>query len=445
MQIILSQVQRLIGRDFLIAGFIPTLIAVAVGASMVHGFNAFVSLVNSWAQHPGRAVFQIAVALLGIYLLAYVLYGIRIGVSQLYQGSMPRSLKFFDRLLRWNQDRLIKHARNKLKVAEKALDDTSWPTDTNAPFSPTWVENKLTEAEVDKQLVEARSEHSKLLSSLAQGQPIDREKYEELLACARALQSSVHGTTQPSKEQVDNLIQDIRRTYNEHEELQGAARDAENRSLREWIVAQGKFTIEFPDDERWLKPTRFGNILAALDCAILKRYGIALNDLWPRLIHVITDDVKSRVDEANIYLDFTLMMSFLSVFTEVVAVLASFVGPQRPPALQAVLLASPLLAWWIFYLLSMSAAQALAQHIRAAVDLFRLDLLDALSVQRPATPALEQLLWDEIERFIAQGDMPEKYVRFVSKKPIEKNVSKALRAGNSTKRASVFDRRRLGT
>ena len=355
---------------------------------------------------------------------------------------MPRALRFLDRLLRWNQDRLIKDARNKLKVVEQALDDTSWPTDTDAPFAPTWIERKLTEAEVADWLVKARSEHDQLLSVITQGQRSDRERYRRLLACGRALQSSVHGTTQPHKEEVDNLVQDLRRAYDDHEQFQVCARDAENRALQEWIVAQGKFAVEFPDDERWLQPTRFGNIIAALDYAILKRYGIALNDLWPRLTHVITDDVKSKVDEANVYLDFTLMMSFLAAVTEVIAVVAIFVGPHRPPALQGVLVAAPLLACWSFYLLSMSAAQALALHIRAAVDLFRLDLLDALSIQRPATPAIEQLLWNELEHFVSQGDVPERFVRFVKRPAAESRTSRALRSGSTPQARRLAKRSR---
>jgi hypothetical protein len=156
-----------------------------------------------------------------------------------------------------------------------------------------------------------------------------------------------------------------------------------------------------------------GNMTAALDYAVLKRYEISLSTLWPRLLHVVADDVRERVEDANIYLDFILMMSFLSVATSGVALTTVAIGPDRSRTLQALLVVLPLFGWWVFYLLAMGATRAFADHVRAAVDLFRLDLLDALSIERPDTPTDEQPIWRAIDGFIIQGDVPGPSVRFV--------------------------------
>jgi hypothetical protein len=153
-------------------------------------------------------------------------------------------------------------------------------------------------------------------------------------------------------------------------------------------------------------------MFAALDYAVLTRYAITLTDLWPRLIHVVADDVRARIEDANLYLDFTLMMSFLAAGLSGVAIVTTFTGAPRGAWVQALWIVLALLACWSFYRLSISVTRAFVEHIRAAVDLFRLDLLDALSIQRPAGPADEPRIWNEIELFVAQGDVPTSYVRF---------------------------------
>jgi hypothetical protein len=90
------------------------------------------------------------------------------------------------------------------------------------------------------------------------------------------------------------------------------------------------------------------------------------------------------------------------------------------------LVVAPLFGWWLFYRLAMGATRAFADHIRAAVDLFRLDLLDALSIERPDTPADEQPIWRAIDAFIIQGDVPGPSVRFVKSNETPSQPSSGL-------------------
>lgn len=108
------------------------------------------------------------------------------------------------------------------------------------------------------------------------------------------------------------------------------------------------------------------------------------------------------MEDANLYLDSTLMMSFLTAGISGVAIVTAFTGPPHSAALRTPWIVLALLAWWTFYHFSMSATRAFVENIGAAVDLFRLNLLDALSIQRPVVPTGEAQIWDETELFIAR-------------------------------------------
>jgi hypothetical protein len=61
--------------------------------------------------------------------------------------------------------------------------------------------------------------------------------------------------------------------------------------------------------------------------------------------------------------------------------------------------------FFVFYWLSIEATRTFGSQVQAAVDLFRLKLLDALDVERPITPTKEKQIWEEIHSFIEQADI----------------------------------------
>lgn len=70
------------------------------------------------------------------------------------------------------------------------------------------------------------------------------------------------------------------------------------------MAASEEFVSSFSEDERWLRPTRFGNVMSTLDADMLNRYGINLGVAWPRSMHVVLAESRAHVDDANTYLGF---------------------------------------------------------------------------------------------------------------------------------------------
>jgi uncharacterized repeat protein (TIGR01451 family) len=158
---------------------------------------------------------------------------------------------------------------------------------------------------------------------------------------------------------------------------------------------------EWPDEEALLLPTRLGNVIRCFERYPFLAYGMDAIVLWPRLVAKIDPNFASTIDEAKTAFDFMLNLSFLSALT---CVSALAIGLALPAPLRWCY-ASP----WVwralafltlaaaFYYLAVNRAQAWGEQVRAAFDLYRLDLLKALGYQqKPLTYQEERAIWFKI-------------------------------------------------
>ena len=123
---------------------------------------------------------------------------------------------------------------------------------------------------------------------------------------------------------------------------------------RSWKEAQAGVAHDFPGGAV-VQRTRLGNVAAVQELYSLSRYGIALSDLWPRLNEVIPKDTRERVEEANIYRDFTVIMSMLSIVGACLAVVAAFSEPRPARYLRILGAVGLLVSAVVFYRLAVEA------------------------------------------------------------------------------------------
>jgi hypothetical protein len=414
----LDQAQKLFSRGFVIAAFVPSLLFATVVACRWWGFATLKTTVQAWAQKGLKeSAFEILLVGTVVYLLAYVLYGIRTAIHQLYQGEWPIPLKWLRPVGLALVHRAMGRCQARLREKEVRLDDPAWAIDFD--FAETYASIKLALEEPTLQKV--RDSHQHILRCLEKGEVWQEKMYLDILHEARILQANRDRFSSDLQKEVDRLVGDIQAAYKASPSLRTATTRLNALALREWTAAYTDLMDNFPDDERWLRPTQLGNMVSVLELHPLKRYGITLSSLWPRLMHVISKDARLRIEDANIYLDFTVLMSLLSLVAAGIVIIADFYDPPSNLILRIVFPFFLLLSFWLFYRLAIQATRTFGIQILAAVDLFRLKLLDALDIERPGTVAEEQQIWKELHYFIVQADLPEKHVRF---KEVEKSPGK---------------------
>jgi hypothetical protein len=173
---------------------------------------------------------------------------------------------------------------------------------------------------------------------------------------------------------------------------------------------------QMPDQEGFVLPTRMGNVIRCFERYSSQAYGMDAIVFWPRLAAKIDPTFASTIDEAKTNFDFMLNLSFLSCLTSLAALIIWLAIP-RP------------LEWcyqwpWLwrtgFYLflavifnqLAINRVAAWGTQVRAAFDLYRLDLLKALGYQqKPLTNQEERAIWFKLSSEILFADkaMPLPY------------------------------------
>lgn len=410
---ILNQAQKLFDRGFFIAAFIPSFIFTALTWYLLRGFDDLVMKVQTWVSQDWKQnFFALLLTLILVYLLAYIIYGVRTGVQQIYYGQWPFPFNFLTPIKLYFATRAMRRCRRRLERAEMALDDIIWIR--KGEFEVFKSEDKLDDDQA-KQLIDRV--HKNLVSL---DQRLDRRKEiklrderqcREVLRQAHRLQGNWHELP-ALRGAIDKLINEILTRYMKHELVFEAIIDRwhfkARRDLRETF---NKFVNNFPADESWIHPTRLGNIAGTLEEYTLKRYGINLSDLWPRLVQVLPNNAKQRIEDANIYVDFTITTSALSLAAAFIAGICSYnQADRRPKLLLATIILS--LSFWCFYQLAIQATRAFVIHLQASSDLFILKLTDFLEIQRPETLQEERELWKGLKTFVAQGEVPKQPIRF---------------------------------
>lgn len=415
---VFNQAQKLFSRSFAIASFVPSLLFIMVAAYLFGGevLNRELTQFKGKGWEWEKATPELMLSLGAVYLLAYVVYGIRAALHHLFQGHWPLPLRWLSYALLTKERWIWGRRKARLEQLVAARDAPDWALSSEDRFGRTFSHFILTPSQARTRLRTSRGAHLEILRCLRDGQKPSSRSYWHVLTDAHLLQANRRRLPAPFQEEVDRFVSEIRAAYETKDNvaLRDAAQELKARTQRQWTEAYEYLMQDFPQDERFLQSTRLGNVAMVQELYTFNRYGIALSDLWPRLDPLLPEDTHRRIDEANTYLDFVVIMAFYSALAALLAGAAAFYGIPRPLWPKVLLVSAPVLCYWLFYWLAVQATRAFGLQIQAAVDLYRLKLLDALGVPRPESPEKERAIWEEFHYFIVQAVMPKEHFRFKS-------------------------------
>ena len=174
-----------------------------------------------------------------------------------------------------------------------------------------------------------------------------------------------------------------------------------------------KYPLPVPGAEfsyKEVAPTRLGNVLRSAENYPEARYGAPAHRVWPRLYHLLPQELRTSFEEAQSAMEFLLVVAFLS-------------GLFGPPATVYLVCVEAPTGWVLAasagsavvahaaYLGALAPAGLYADSIRTAFDTHRMRLLEALQVPRPATLAEERHTWEHVISRLDRGSgQPGRYV-----------------------------------
>lgn len=149
-----------------------------------------------------------------------------------------------------------------------------------------------------------------------------------------------------------------------------------------------------------MMPTRFGNVIRAAEQEA-RRYGMDAATAWPRLYVTLPDTFTAHFATAAAAVDLTVTISFLGgLFAVAGGVFALIMLPWY--GFLACVLCGALVAW-LGYRAAVRAAFGYGELIRAAFDVHRWLLLDAMGLTRPADLGAEREQWRQLHQIWQRG------------------------------------------
>jgi hypothetical protein len=169
----------------------------------------------------------------------------------------------------------------------------------------------------------------------------------------------------------------------------------DKRSERNKIMKE--LAEHFPDDERWLLPTGFGNTLRAFETYPRVMYGVEAIDGWSRILAVVPEEYRSLIDNAKAHVDFWVNMGFVSVFL-LVEYLSIALSQHSWKVIWLLVLI--VLALLVSPYRAKRVAVEWGDLVKSVFDLYRFDLLEALGIELPKSRKEERGLWTKISQAI---------------------------------------------
>jgi hypothetical protein len=155
-------------------------------------------------------------------------------------------------------------------------------------------------------------------------------------------------------------------------DMKNSARQAQFR--KDWL----------PEDKEDLRPTALGNTLWTGETTAGNRYGLDLNLALPRLLPLMSPGILAELSDRRNQLDAAVRLCAAAGIATAAGVgLLLWHGPWLFLAL------ATYLPCWASYRAAVAAARGFSTTLAAAVDLYHLQLFDALCLERPADIAEE--------------------------------------------------------
>jgi hypothetical protein len=148
----------------------------------------------------------------------------------------------------------------------------------------------------------------------------------------------------------------------------------------------------------------FGNAWAVFEEYPSSRYGMDGATFWPYIRVALSKenpDLLEAINDHKFLIDLTTHLAFVMLVVGVEAVVLAVVRLQAAMLLVA---APSLILYWVLYQAAITATRTMGRLVALSFDLYRLPLLDAFDLERPANLDEEFWVWTRLGSFIRRGE-----------------------------------------
>jgi hypothetical protein len=417
---VIGTLTSLLPRTFIFGSYVPVLIFSFVNLVAVYLFSAWSrSGIEFWlAKSPALAI---GVAFVGTVAIAYVASAINDFMREFLEGRHV-GLAFVARALcdeqkerridlgnryatarrrRFRLSDVIERCERKVREASAQSGKPghlgrAWPGDELLEQLRAIVRegafSKIRAQEVDDDK-QRRKETQRTDSSTIGADPAFDEMLHTIRFVARRMAREIAVRRKPLPAKIESDRRDLLL-------LMGAIRDSANQAEFE---AGAELFTRFGNDPP--KPTRMGNVAAAIQAYTIGRYKMEMTVFFSRLQTVLVkndDKAYGLVLDAKAQLDFLVACCWFSGVTTLVwsFLLASF-GNEYGPFLGVAVVGTA--ATVALYFLACQNYLSYGEVVRACIDVNRFALLNQLAIRQPSSLREERMLWSTMSHLAFSG------------------------------------------
>lgn len=391
----LDRLGSLVSRQFVVAYFVPALVFGLLNALLL-GWQ--VKAFREWApsQFEGfRGLYAVPV-LIGLSVVAYLLFSVNVYLRQVLEGRrlVPDVLvKRFAAGERMRHDRIARtyeEARNEFYAILDARPDWRRKLIAAADAGHRQPQPGARYAEDNR----AATDLAKLVRKSWQAQPISSADIQKAVASMKEVLVTIdRGAERPDAVRLARDYHEMLVLFDYAERTWDARR----------IAALNQLQTEFGLDDP--RPTRMGNVAAALESYAQTRYRMNLDTFWNRMQPALQANEKfyGVLIDAKTQLDFLVTSCWLSMLTAAGWLCVIPWLRFSWTFYLTVALLAPALAR-LFYQLAVENYLVFSDIVKSAVDLFRFQLLKSLHLPLPTGIREEQALWALLQKLSTFGE-----------------------------------------
>lgn len=395
---LLDRLQGLVSKGFLLAGFLPAAIFLALNLGLIY-------LVFRDARPSMNHFFGLSASDQALYWLAGILFSFILGIAFWSLNSWFR--QFLEgRYLPASLRRLEKIQYRELEAYEKKISETLEPVslfreDAGRIDALIWFLKEMRMAgneEPQNELsAELKDKFAMLKGSQGDWEPIS---YQEIKDFFFLLADDLRTKPADRIKELDEIHQEFFKLFSY----------AQNRQESFYNRALSEKRFRFPENTANLGPTRMANFNEVHREYGLNYYGLDIEWFWLRLLKSVRADASFSpiLEEAKTQLDFTVATTMIFGMLTVTWIPLSLVfAASITPYITVAALGVPLV--FIFYNISVQNYRTFVEAVRSAVDLHRFELLKLLHVELPADSKQEKEIWDKLMRWGFDNSQPITY------------------------------------
>jgi hypothetical protein len=190
--------------------------------------------------------------------------------------------------------------------------------------------------------------------------------------------------------QLEMLDDEYRDSIANQQKFPEKSRTKRNQTIRQ-------LAEEFPDEERSILPTPFGNALRAFEVYPRVMYGLDSIYSWGRLLTVIPKDYFELIEGARAQVDFWVNLGIVFVMLQIEYIAFAFITWTSLKEWVIMLL---IMLGAIAQLRATSSAVEWGDFVKSAFDVYRFSLIESLGIDIPRNREEERVLWTKFSQAI---------------------------------------------